>query len=106
MKAGDYVRVADVGELPPGRIKVVEAHGATLAVANVDGSFHAFGSECTHDGGPLGEGELEGGIVTCPWHFSRFCVRTGRVVQSPAEDAVPVYDVKVEGTSILVGAPR
>jgi 3-phenylpropionate/trans-cinnamate dioxygenase ferredoxin component len=106
VSAREYVRVADAADLPPGRRKVVEAHGATIAIANVDGALYAFANECSHDGAPLAEGELKDGVVTCPWHFSRFCVRSGRVVESPAEVAIAVYDVKVEGSSIVVGNRR
>ena len=106
MTTGDYVLAADVSELGPGDMKVVDVHGARVAIGNVAGAYVAFGNECTHDGGPLVEGQLDGDVVTCPWHFSRFCVRSGRVVDSPAEDPIPVYDVKVEGTSIFVGVPR
>jgi nitrite reductase/ring-hydroxylating ferredoxin subunit len=102
----DFVKVAEASEIPPGRMKLVDAHGQRLAVANVDGSFYAFADECTHDGGPLSEGDLEGEIVTCPWHFSRFNVRTGEIVESPAEEVVDVFDVKVEGDEVYVGARK
>jgi nitrite reductase/ring-hydroxylating ferredoxin subunit len=102
----DFVKVASTDEIPVGRMKLVDVHGDRVAVANVDGSFYAFSDECTHDGGPLSEGELEGEIVTCPWHFSRFNVRTGEIVESPAEEVVVVYAVKVEDGGILVGDPQ
>src|SRR5437764_12966829 len=102
----DFVRVAGTDEIPPGRLKLANVNGERVAVANVDGSLYAFSDECTHDGGPLSEGDLEGEIVTCPWHFSRFNVRTGEIVDSPAEDPVTVYEVKVEADAIYVGGPR
>ncbi len=102
----DFVKVAETHEIPPGRMKLVDAHGQRLSVANVDGSFYAFSDECTHDGGPLSEGDLEGEIVTCPWHFSRFNVRTGEIVESPAEEVVAVYNTKVEDGAVFVGAPK
>jgi 3-phenylpropionate/trans-cinnamate dioxygenase ferredoxin component len=102
----DFVRVASTNEIPVGRLKLVDVNGDRVAVANVDGSFYAFADECTHDGGPLSEGELEGEIVTCPWHFSRFNVRTGEIVESPAEDVVVVYEVKVEGGAVMVGGAK
>jgi nitrite reductase/ring-hydroxylating ferredoxin subunit len=102
----DYVRVATAGEIPPGRLKLVDVHGERVAVANVEGSFYAFADECTHDGGPLSEGDLEGEIVTCPWHFSRFNVRTGEIIESPAEEVVEVFEVKVEGDDVYVGGPK
>jgi nitrite reductase/ring-hydroxylating ferredoxin subunit len=102
----DFVRVAETQEIPEGRLKLVDVQGTRVAVANVGGSFYAFSDECTHDGGPLSEGDLEGEIVTCPWHFSRFNVRTGEIVESPAEEVVATYEVKVEGDAILVGPQR
>jgi nitrite reductase/ring-hydroxylating ferredoxin subunit len=102
----EFVKVADAAEIPTGRLKLVDVHGTRVAIANVDGSFYAFSDECTHDGGPLSEGDLEGEIVTCPWHFSRFNVRTGEIVESPAEEVVDTYEVKVEDGAVYVGPPR
>jgi nitrite reductase/ring-hydroxylating ferredoxin subunit len=102
----DFVRVAATDDIPVGRIKLVDVHGERIAVANVDGSFFAFSDACTHDEGPLSDGDLEGEIVTCPWHFSRFNVRTGEIVESPAEEVVQTYEVKVEGDEVYVGAPK
>jgi nitrite reductase/ring-hydroxylating ferredoxin subunit len=102
----DFVKVAEASEIPSGRLKLVDVHGERVAVANVDGQFFAFSDECTHDGGPLSEGDLEGEIVTCPWHFSRFNVRTGEIVDSPAEEVVQTYAVKVEDDALYVGPQR
>ena len=102
----DFVKVADTQEIPSGRIKLVDVHGDRVAVANVEGSFYAFSDECTHDGGPLSDGDLEGEIVTCPWHFSRFNVRTGEIVESPAEEVVAVYEIKVEDGAVFVGGAK
>lgn len=102
----DFVKVADAGEIPSGGIKLVDVRGERLGVANVDGEFYAFSDECTHDGGPLSEGDLDGAVVTCPWHFSRFDVRTGEIVESPAEEVIAVYDVKVEDGAVYVGGVR
>jgi len=102
----DFVRVATTDEIPSGRLKLVDVRGERVAVANVDGSFYAFADECTHDGGPLSEGDLEGEIVTCPWHFSRFNVKTGEIVESPAEETVAVFEVRVEDDGVYVGAAK
>lgn len=106
MSTDEFVKIADEQEIPPGRLKLVDVHGTRVAVANVGGSFYAFSDECTHDGGPLSEGDLEGEIVTCPWHFSRFNVRTGEIVESPAEEVVETYEIKVEDGSVHVGPAR
>jgi nitrite reductase/ring-hydroxylating ferredoxin subunit len=102
----EFVKVAEADQIPAGRMKLVEANGERIALANVGGTFCAFSDECTHDGGPLSEGELEGEIVTCPWHFSRFNVRTGEIVDSPAEEEVQTYDVRVEDGAVYVGEAR
>jgi nitrite reductase/ring-hydroxylating ferredoxin subunit len=102
----DFVKIADTQDIPSGGMKLVDVNGQRVAVANVGGSFYAFSDECTHDGGPLSEGDLEGEIVTCPWHFSRFNVTTGEIVESPAEEVVLTYELKVEDGAVYVGAPR
>lgn len=102
----DFVKVAEADEIPAGKMKLVEANGERIALANVDGTICAFSDECTHDGGPLSEGDLEGDVVTCPWHFSSFNVRTGEIVESPAEEVVQTYDVRVEDGAVYVGEAR
>ena len=95
-----FMKVAAVGELKPGENKVVSVDGTEVALFNVDGSFYALGNTCPHRGGPLGEGYLEGDVVTCPWHGWRFNVKTGHNVIMPAK--VPSYKVKVEGDDVMV----
>ena len=64
----EFVKVATLRELPPGSAKAVEIGGKAVALYNVDGTVFATANTCAHRGGPLGEGELEGGVITCPWH--------------------------------------
>ena len=66
------VRVAAVGEVPAGEGRVVEADGRALALFNVEGAYHCLDNVCPHRGGPLGEGDLEGRLVSCPWHAWRW----------------------------------
>jgi nitrite reductase (NADH) small subunit len=98
---GDFVRVAGTAEVKPGHALVVEVNGKTLAVFNVDGNFHAIDNTCVHRGGPLGEGDVEGSVVTCPWHGWQFNITTGECLKNPAAK-VEVYPVKVEGDDIKV----
>lgn len=102
----DFVRAASTDDIPVGRLKLVDVNGERIAIANVGGSFYAFSDACTHDGGPLSDGDLDGEVVTCPWHFSRFNVRTGEIVESPAEEVVLTYELKVEDGGVYIGAAR
>ena len=95
-----FVPCCAVGEIAPGTGKTVTAGGKELAVFNVEGTFHVIDNECPHRGGPLGEGELEGCLLTCPWHAWQFDVRTGESVTDDSK--VVVYPCKVEGDQVLV----
>lgn len=98
---GEFVRVAGTGDIPPGTGIVAEAKGKPLAIFNVEGSFYAIDNTCVHRGGPLGEGELEGETVTCPWHGWEYDVKTGASITNPSAK-VQAYPVQVEGTDIKV----
>jgi nitrite reductase (NADH) small subunit len=95
------VKVAEVGQLGPGQASVVDVEGRTLALFNVDGAFYAMDNACAHRGGPLGEGDLEGRLVMCPWHAWRWDVTTGRNANNPAV-TMKCFPVYVEGGAIFV----
>ena len=78
------VRVAGAGEIEPGGAQVVDAAGRSVAVFNVEGRYYAIDNTCPHRGGPLGEGDLDGAVVACPWHAWRWDVRTGANTNNPA----------------------
>ena len=99
---GNFQAVAKASEIGIGEMKLVDLDGEEVVIANVDGAFFAFGNECTHVGGPLVEGDLEGETITCPWHASIFNVKSGAVLEEPAEDAIPTYEVRAEGDEIQV----
>lgn len=98
----DFVKVADTKDIQSSHMKEVEVDGEHICVVNVEGKYYAIGSICTHEGGPLADGTLEGYEVECPWHQSKFDVRTGDVTSPPASEPEPAYEVKVDGNSILV----
>ena len=98
----DFVSVAKIGDIPPDEMLEVSLDGDPVVVANVDGTFYAFGGECTHQGGPLAEGFIEGETVTCPWHNGQFNVKTGEVEGPPPETPVATYQVRVEGEHVQV----
>jgi nitrite reductase/ring-hydroxylating ferredoxin subunit len=97
-------RVAGVDEIADGQGRVVDIAGRTLALFKVGGTFYAIDNSCPHRGGPLGEGDLEDGIVLCPWHAWRWDVRTGRNANNPAV-TVACYAVSVEGGGVFVEVP-
>ena len=98
----EFVRVAKTGDVPVGQAKIYEVDGRQIALCNVDGTVYAIDDECTHDGGPLGEGHLEGDEIECPRHGARFDVKTGRALTLPAVLPVKAYAVRVAGDDIEV----
>ena len=99
--ADSRLKIAVAEEVPPGEGRVVEAGGHTLALFNVDGRFYAIDNACLHRGGPLGEGDLEGTIVRCPWHAWRWDVTSGANANNPAV-TMPCYPVTVDAGAVLV----
>jgi len=97
----DYVRVARTADIPPGTGKTLEVGDRPIAVFNCDGTYYAIDDTCAHQGGPLGEGELEGTVVTCPWHEWRYDVRTG-INTDDATCKVASHPVKIVGEDVLV----
>src|SRR5207245_8494250 len=100
---GEFVRVAALAELPPGTARTVEVRGAPLALYNVDGAVCATANTCPHRGGPLGEGDLKAGVITCPWHGFQYEVGTGRCLTNAAL-SVGCPKVRADGQDILVEA--
>ena len=98
-----WQRVATSGEVPPERVAVFQVGDHDVAVCNVGGTFFAIDDLCTHDGGALDQGELDGEEIECPRHGARFDVRTGTATQLPAFEPVETHAVRVEGDDILVG---
>ena len=101
MGAGQRVRVGRTADVPVGTGRVFEAAGRAVAVFNVDGAFYAIDNECSHRGGPLGEGDLDGTIVLCPWHAWRWDVTTGANVNNPAVK-IACYPITEEDGSLFV----
>ena len=96
-----FVRAVAAGDIPAGTIREVSVEGKALAVANVDGQFYAISNTCLHRGGPLGDGVLEGKVVTCPWHGWQYDVTTGKVSQDPTV-GVDRYSIEVRGEDLYV----
>jgi 3-phenylpropionate/trans-cinnamate dioxygenase ferredoxin component len=96
----EYLEIAPASELPNGERLFGEVGGV---IFNIAGQFFAVGDICTHDDGPLGDGDLEGYNVVCPRHGGEFDVRTGKAVQLPAVVDIPAYPVRVVDEMIQVG---
>jgi 3-phenylpropionate/trans-cinnamate dioxygenase ferredoxin component len=101
-QAVKFVTVAKVGEIPPGGVKVVRLDDEEIAIFNLAGRYYAMDDVCTHDGGPLAEGVIDGEVIECPRHGARFDIKTGAVLAMPATLPVPTYAVRVEGGEIQV----
>lgn len=98
---GEFKTIANKSEIPPGQGKIFEIDGNSIAIWNLSGNFYAFQSVCPHRGGPVGEGEMEGNVITCPWHGWSFDVTTGVSPINPAAK-LTCYQVQVEGEQIKV----
>jgi nitrite reductase/ring-hydroxylating ferredoxin subunit len=98
------VFIRPAADVPIGEGCVVEAEGKTLALFNVDGAFYALENACAHRGGPLGEGDLDGTVVVCPWHAWRWDVKTGANVNNPAVK-MPCFPVSVDEGRVFVELP-
>ncbi len=96
------MKACKLSECPPGRLKGVQLEGKRIFIANVEGQLYADNARCTHMGGPLEEGRLDGKVVTCPWHGSKFDVSNGSVVGGPARSPVQTYKVEVKADEIYV----
>ncbi len=101
-----FVKVAEVGELSPGEMKMVEVGENQILLANVAGNIWACDNICTHAGAPLSEGELDEDQIECPLHGSVFNVVTGEVIGPPAAENLRLFQVSIEGPDILVGPPK
>jgi len=98
----DFVKVAQTNDIQPSHMKFVQVADEDICLVNINGKFYAISNVCTHEGGPLADGTLEGYQVECPWHGSKFDVRTGEVTAPPASVPVPTYEVRVDGNNILL----
>ncbi len=96
------IKIAEVNDVPPGQAAAFTVEGQRIALFNVEGTFYAIGDTCTHRGGPLSEGQVNGTTVTCPWHGADFDLKTGAVMRPPARQVVPSYRVVIEGGDVKI----
>ena len=102
----EYVEIAPVSELPNGERLFIEVGGKALVIFNIAGQYFAIGDVCSHDDGPLGDGDLEGFNIVCPRHGGEFDVQTGKAVQMPAVVDIPAYPVKIVDGIIFIGVQK
>ncbi len=99
------IRVGKPADVAAGQMRAFSAEGIKVSVANVGGTYYAFDDRCTHQGCSLSTGTLDGATVTCPCHGSEFDVRSGAVLEGPADDPVGSWVVEVQGDDLLIGPP-
>jgi nitrite reductase (NADH) small subunit/3-phenylpropionate/trans-cinnamate dioxygenase ferredoxin subunit len=97
----NFIKVAEISDIPPGTAKVVEVQNIEVALFNLDGQIYAIDNMCQHAGGPLGEGKIKDDVVICPWHGYRYNIKTGRYLKNP-DMSVACYPVQVEDGKIAV----
>lgn len=102
----EFYDIASVDELPNGQRLFLDIGDAPVVIFNVAGEFYAIGDVCTHDDGPLGDGDVEGFNVVCPRHGAQFDLRDGKALTMPAVVDIPAYPVKVVDGVIKVGIPN
>lgn len=98
----NFLKVASVDDVKPGQVRTFAVDGRHIALCNVEGTLFAIQDLCTHDGGPLGEGELSDHEIECPRHGGRFDVRTGEVTALPPMFPIKTFPVRVAGDEIQV----
>jgi nitrite reductase/ring-hydroxylating ferredoxin subunit len=96
------IKIAAAKDVLPGQAAAFTVEGQRIALFNVEGTYYAIGDSCTHRGGPLSEGDVQGTKVTCPWHGADFDLKTDTALGPPAQKGVPSYNVVVKGDDIKV----
>jgi len=101
----EYVTVAGLDELGNGERLIVDIDGEPIAVFNIAGHFYAIADVCSHDDGPVAEGDISEYEIACPRHGAKFDIRNGQVLTLPAIVDIPAYPVRIEGNEIQIGLP-
>ena len=102
----EFVDIAPVSELPNGERLFVDINDTPVVIFNIAGGIFAISDVCSHDDGPVGDGDLEGFNIVCPRHGAEFDVRTGKVMSMPAVVDIPAYPVQVREGMIYLGVPK
>ena len=102
----DWVTVGPIEQLPPGERRVVNVDETQIIVVNLDGRYYAIEDICTHDGGKLTGGTIEGDQIICPRHGARFCLRTGSALSAPAYEPTSSFPVRIENGVVQIRDER
>jgi 3-phenylpropionate/trans-cinnamate dioxygenase ferredoxin subunit len=102
----DFIQVAPAGEIPRGGRIFLEIDDFPIVIFNIAGELFAIGDVCTHDEGPLGDGELSNHMIACPRHGAKFDIRTGKVLTLPAVSDTPSFPVREIDGMIEIGFPK
>jgi len=102
----EFLEIAPADQLPVGERMFIEVEGKSIVIINLAGALFAIGDICTHDNGPVGDGEIEENEIICPRHGARFDVRTGKATSLPAVVDIPAYPVRVVDGMIEIGIPK
>ncbi|MFC2064832.1 Rieske (2Fe-2S) protein [Chloroflexota bacterium] len=102
----EFIQIAPIDDLPSGERLFVEVDEKQMVLINLAGNIYALGDVCSHDDGPIGEGEIDGHEIICPRHGARFDIFSGKAMQLPAAVDIPAYPVRVVNGMIEVGIPR
>jgi len=106
LSAIEYLEILPADQLPDGERIFIEVVGRSLVIFNLAGKLFAIGDVCSHDGGPVGDGEIEEYEIICPRHGARFDIRTGQASSLPAVVDIPCYPVRVSDGMIEIGIPK
>jgi nitrite reductase/ring-hydroxylating ferredoxin subunit len=98
----ELVKIGELNDFPVGALKRVLVGKDAVVVANVDGRLYAIGASCTHRGGPLDEGELQGTVVTCPWHGGQFDLNNGGAITPPPTKNAVSFKVEIKGQDVMI----
>jgi 3-phenylpropionate/trans-cinnamate dioxygenase ferredoxin component len=102
----EYIEIAPLDQLPDGERLFIEVEGRSIVIFNLAGKLFAIGDVCSHDSGPVGDGDIEGNEIICPRHGAHFDIRTGKATALPAVQDIPCYPVRVVGGMIEIGLPK
>jgi 3-phenylpropionate/trans-cinnamate dioxygenase ferredoxin component len=100
-----YLKLCAISDVPADGMRQFDLRGREFLVAGLEGRFYCLDGRCTHAGAPLSEGTLNGNILTCPWHYSRFDITTGAVIRGPSKDPLTPYKIKMENGQIFIDLP-